>query len=67
MNIVDRKHYLKLLAQSKTPYKRRMLANWAGKREIDAVSEIALNCLQGNIKLSKNKYNCMKKYRKDLR
>ena len=55
MNVIDRKHYLKLLAQSKTPYRRRLLTNWACKKGIDAVSEIALNCLKGNIKLSKNK------------
>lgn len=67
MKAIKRKDYLNLLAQSKTPKRRKLLANWATKRDIDAISEIALNTLNGNIKLSNPLYKKLYKDRSNLR
>ena len=46
--------FLKLMAESKSPKRRKLLVDWASNKDIDAISEIALNTLNGNIKLTPN-------------
>ena len=67
MKTATRKDFLNLLAQSKTPKRRRLLIEWAGKNDLDALSEISLNTLKGNIKLNPSSYKKMQKYKKVLR
>lgn len=64
---VTRKDFLNLLAESKNPKRRRLLVEWAGKNDLDAISEISLNTLRGNVKLSPSTYKKIQKYKKALR
>ena len=64
---VSRKEFLKLLSESKSPKRRKLLADWASKRDIEAVSEIALNTLKGNIKLAPSHFKKLKRKQKALR
>ena len=67
MKVVKRKDFLNLLAQSRTPKKRKLLVDWAGKNEIDAISELSLNTLNGNIKLNPKLFKKLQKHRNCLR
>ena len=67
MKTVSRRDYIHLLAQSKTPKRRKLLADWATKQDIDAISEIALNTLKGNIKSTPQLYKKLRKNRNILR
>ena len=67
MKTVSRRDYINLLAQSKTPNRRKLLADWATKQDIDAISEIALNTLKGNIILTPQLYKKLRKNRNILR
>lgn len=46
-----RKDFLQLLARSRTAKKRKLLAEWADKSDLDAVSECMANVLKGNVHL----------------
>ena len=59
--------FLKLMAESKSPKRRKLLVDWASNKDIDAISEIALNTLNGNIKLTPNIYRKIKKHKKIIR
>lgn len=67
MKAVTRKDFLNLLAESKTPKRRRILTDWAQKPDMDALSEISLNTLKGNIKLSPKMFQKLKRHKKALR
>lgn len=67
MNVIKRRDYLNLLAQSNTPNRRNLLLKWGGRPHIDIISEIAYNCLKGNVTLSKKNFNVLKKHRNILR
>lgn len=67
MKAASRRDFLNLLAESKTPKKRKLLADWANKNDIDALSEISLNTLKGNVKLSPQMYKKLKRYKTALR
>ena len=67
MKTAQRREFLKLLAESKTPKRRKLLTNWASKHDIDAVSEISLNTLNGNIELTPKLFKKLKKYQNVLR
>ena len=43
------------------------MADWATKKDIDAVSEIALNTLKGNLKIAPAHFKRLKKSQKALR
>lgn len=66
-NILKKKEFLRLLSQSKTPKKRKLLVEWAGPSAIHLLSEIALNTLKGNIKLTPSLFKKIKKSRIVLR
>ena len=46
---------------------KNLLTDWATKRDIDTISEIALNTLKGNIKLSPTQFKKLKRHKKWLR
>ncbi len=59
-------HFIRLL--SKTPPQRRNeILKHAPKELIAALSEGALNILNGNVKLTTRKYSSLKRYRSQLR
>ena len=66
-NILKKKEFLELLAKSYTPKKRKLLVEWGGPAAIHALSEIALNTLKGNIKLTPALFKKIKKCRNILR
>ncbi len=59
--------FLRLLAATKSRDKRKLLAKFAGKDHIPAVSECAMNVLSGKIKLGKRQWKLMKSHADDLR
>ena len=56
---------MKLLASS-PPKRRREILKLAPKELIHSFSEGALNVLNGNVKLSKHKKTCLKRYRTNV-
>ena len=67
MKTIQCKEFLKLLSESKTPKRRKLLIDWASKKDIDALSEIALNTLKGNLKLSPNVFKKIQKHKRTIR
>ena len=67
MKALKKRDFLTLLAQSKTPKRRALLAEWANKSEIDSLSEIVYNTLRGNIKLNKRLFKKLKRCKNHLR
>ena len=55
------------LVNEKNPIERKKLLNKVKDCVIDAISEIAKNCLAGNIPLSEEDFNNLKKYQNILR
>src|SRR5260370_15537501 len=55
------------IAKAKTPSERKILLSNAKDCVIDAISEIAKNCLSGNIPLSLCDFKNLEKYKKVLR
>lgn len=67
MKAIARKDFLSLLAKSKTSKRRRLLTDWADKADIDAISEISLNTLNGNVKLTPQMRKKLKRHRDAIR
>jgi hypothetical protein len=67
MKTRTRKEFLTLLSQSNTPKRRKLLASWADKNDIGAVSEISLNALKGNIALNTRQLEQLRKSRYFMR
>ena len=55
------------LVNEKNPIERNKLITKVKDCVIDAISEIAKNCLEGNIPLSEENFNNLKKYQSILR
>ena len=66
MKVLKKSDFLKLFACSKTSKRRKLLTDWAGKEELDALSEIAINALKGNIDLTPKLLSRLKKHRNHL-
>ena len=62
-----RKDYLELLARSKNAKRRKLLAQWADKKDLMAVSECIGNTLNGNVKLSSQLMKKLQRHKKSLR
>lgn len=64
---LDRKDFLELLARSRNSKRRKLLAQWADKHDLLAVSEVLLNVLRGNVKLTPEQIKRLRRHRKSLR
>lgn len=64
---LQRKDFLQLLAASKNAKRRKLLAQWADKNDLLAVSECIGNVLQGNVKLTPQQLNKLRRHKKSLR
>lgn len=66
--VLKRKDYLSLLSKhGQSPKKRKILADMATKSDLDAVREICINLLHGNIPLTHTLENKLKRHKKALR
>ena len=66
-NIINCASELEKIAKEKNIKKRKELIQQAKNCVIDAISEIALNCLKGNIPLQNCDFKKLKKYQNILR
>ena len=66
-NVLQRRDYLQLLANSKTKKRRNALVDAATKDEIHTITEIVKNCLAGNIPLQQKCLNQMRRHKRNLR
>ena len=64
---LHRKDFLGLLAQSKNAKRRRLLAEWADKNDLLAVSECIGNVLMGNVKLTPQQIKRLRRHKRSLR
>lgn len=64
---LSRRDFLELLARSKNAKRRKLLANWADKEDILAVSECAANTLSGNVHLKPETLRRLKRHKNALR
>ena len=60
---LHRQDFLDLLARSKNSKRRRLLAQWAEKNDLMAVSEIIGNILKGNVKLTPQQLNKLRSHK----
>ena len=66
-SILKRKDYLSLLSKSKSKKRRDALIDLADKNEIQALAEIFLNTIRGNVPLTNAQLKRLEKYKKVLR
>lgn len=66
-NILNCAKELEVLAKTKNINKRRQLINTFEDCVINAISEVASNCLRGNIPLQKDEFKRLEKYKRVLR
>lgn len=64
---LQRKDFLELLARSKTAKRRKLLAQWADKNDLMAVSECIENVLKGNVRLTPLQIKKLRRHKKSLR
>ena len=64
---LNRKGFLNLLAKSKNAKRWKLLAQWADKKDLIAVSECIGNVLMGNVKLSPQQLRRLRRHRRSLR
>lgn len=62
-----RRDFLQLLARSKTAKKRKLLAEWAEKADLDAVSECLNNVLRGTVRLKPHQMQGLRYHKNALR
>jgi hypothetical protein len=67
MKTVSRRDFLNLLAESRTAKRRKLLTDWASKKDVDAIGEISLNALKGNVKISPSLFKKLKRKKNVLR
>ena len=67
MKTIQRKDFLSLLAKSNNKKRRKLIADWAEKKDMDALGEVSLNTLRGNVKLSPSLLRKLKRHRKAIR
>ena len=65
--VKDNIHFLRLIASTPSIKQRQTLLRTATKDQVFTLSEIVLNLLKGNIKVSDNTLKVLKSYRKPLR
>lgn len=63
----DKNAFLNMLARSRTSKRRKLLAQWASKKEFLAVSKCVRNILKGNVKFNPHQLKTLRQHNKSLR